>query len=361
MNEQGRVDRLGDLVREQELDALLVTNLVNIRYLSGFTGTNAVCLVGEGVRSFFTDFRYVEQAERQVASFDRARGRRDLLGDACERLAEAGARRVGFEDHDLTVRRHTRLRELLPDEIELVPAGRLVEELREVKDEDELRAIGAAADLATEMLELVRETGFRGRTERETARWIEAEMRAHGSEPGFDTIVAAGLNGAMPHALPGDDPIPRGSLVVVDLGCRIDGYASDCTRTLACGEPSEEAVEIYELVLRAQEQALRAVRPGAGCRAVDAVARGVIEDAGHGERFGHGLGHGVGLELHEGPRLTQAAEESERLKTGNVVTVEPGVYVEGEVGVRIEDLVVVRADGPERLTPFPKELTVVEP
>lgn len=356
-----RADRLEELVRERELDALVVTDLVNMRYLTGFTGTNGLCLVGEGLRTFFTDFRYVEQAERQVAGFERVRGRQDLLRDACERLAAADARRVGFEDHDLTVRRHARLREHLADEIELAASGQLVERLREVKDEDELRAIRVAADLATEMLELLHETGFRGRTERAVARWIEAEMRERGAEPSFDTIVAAGSNGALPHAMPGEEPIGPGALVVVDLGCRIDGYCSDCTRTLASGEPADEAAAVYELVLRAQEAALQAVKAGAGCRAVDSAARDLIQEAGHGDRFGHGLGHGVGLEVHEGPRLTQAADESERLRAGNVVTVEPGVYLPGAVGVRIEDLVVVGEEGPERLTPFPKALTAVEP
>jgi Xaa-Pro aminopeptidase len=147
---------------------------------------------------------------------------------------------------------------------------------------------------------------------------------------------------------------------VVDLGCRLDGYCSDCTRTLASGEPSGEAREVYELVHEAQERALGAVRPEAGCREVDAVARALIEEAGHGERFGHGLGHGVGLEVHEGPRLSRSAKEDERLRAGNVVTVEPGVYVPGEFGVRIEDLVVVRDGGPEVLTPFPKGLVVLD-
>lgn len=351
-----RVDRLAERVRERELDALLVSDLVNVRYLSGFTGTNGACVVGEGIRTFFTDFRYVEQAEAQVTALDRAPSGRELLGTVCERIAATGARRVGFEDHHLTVRSHRRLRERLSDEVELVAAGELVEDLRAVKDDDELRAIRAAAELTTEVLEALRESGFGGRTEREVAGDLEREMRARGAEPAFPTIVAAGPRGARPHATPGDEPVPPRALVVVDLGCQLDGYCSDCTRTLAGGDVSGGAREVYELVRAAQERALGAVRSGAGCRDVDAVARGVIADAGHGERFGHGLGHGVGLEVHEGPRLTRTAKDDERLRAGNVVTVEPGVYVTGEFGVRIEDLVVVGEDGPEVLTPFPKEL-----
>lgn len=354
-----RAGRLAERLGEKGLDALLVTNLLNVRYLCGFTGTNGLCLVGEGLRAFLTDFRYVEQAERQVRGFERERGRQDLLGDACRLLTEAGVRRLGFEDHDLTVRRHGRLRELLPDEIELIAAGPLVEELRGPKDDGELRAIKAAAALATEVLDELAERGFGGRTERDVVLSLEDAMRRRGAEPSFPTIVAAGENGALPHHEPGDRPVGDGELVVVDLGCMLDGYCSDCTRTLASGTVSERAESVYELVLAAQERALDAVRPGAGCRELDGLARDLIAEAGHGERFGHGLGHGVGLEVHEAPRLTQLAAESERLETGNVVTVEPGVYLPGELGVRIEDLVIVGEDGPEVLTPFPKALTSI--
>ena len=358
----GRADRLVEVLGEQGLDALLVTNLVNVRYLTGFTGTNGLCVVGPEIRAFVTDFRYVEQAERQVSGFERVRGGRDLLRDVCERLSEAGARKVGFEDHHVTVRSHGRLRDRLDDEIELVPAGELVERLRAVKDDGELRAIGAAADLATDVLEELVDEGFRGRTEREVKGDLERAMRSRGAEPSFDTIVAGGANGALPHATASDDRIEAGTLVVVDMGCLLDGYCSDCTRTFASGElPNGEAGAVYELVRRAQEEALGAVRAGAGCRDVDAVARQRIEAAGYGERFGHGLGHGVGLEVHERPRLTQSAEESERLEDRSVVTVEPGVYLPGELGIRIEDLVVVGADGPEILTPFTKSLVTLDP
>ncbi len=356
-----RADRLAELLRERELDALLVTNMVNVRYLTGFTGTNGICLVGAGLREFVTDFRYLEQAERQLRGFELRRGRQDLLGDVVEPLAAAGARRVGFEDLDLSVRRHQRLREIVSEEMELVAAGQLVEELRAVKDDGELGSIRAAAGLVTEVLEHLRETGFGERTEAAVARDLDAQIRARGAEPAFPTIVAAGANGALPHASPGEARVDPGALVVVDLGCLLDGYCSDCTRTLVSGDLGEEALSVYELVLETQERALRAVRAGAGCREVDALAREAITDAGHGERFGHGLGHGVGLEVHEGPRLTQFADESERLRAGNVVTVEPGVYLPGEFGVRIEDLVVVGDEGPEVLTSFPKGLVSLAP
>jgi Xaa-Pro aminopeptidase len=215
-----------------------------------------------------------------------------------------------------------------------------------------------AAELADDVLRaVVLEPGLVGRTEREVARAIERGLREREAEPSFPPIVAAAENGALPHAEPRDAEIPRGTLVVVDWGARVDGYCSDCTRTFATGELDGGAREIYELVERAQAQALAEVRAGASCSAVDAVARTLIEEAGYGDRFGHGLGHGVGLEVHEEPRLTASAEGE--LVPGNVVTVEPGVYLPGELGVRIEDLVAVGEDGQEVLSSVPKELTQV--
>jgi Xaa-Pro aminopeptidase len=348
-----RADRLEALLADEGLDALLVTNLVNVRYLTGYTGSNGVCVVGEGVRLFLTDFRYVQQARREVEGFDRERGRRDLLEDVAKRLSG----RVGFEDHHMTVRSHERLGGYVADGVELAAAGRLVERLRAVKEDGELRSIREAAALADEMLETLVERGLVGRTEREVATELETEMRRRGSSPSFPIIVAGGAGGALPHAQPGDAAIEAGSLVVVDLGCVVDGYCSDCTRTFATGSLSSQPAEVYELVREAQAASLERVRAGAGCRDVDAVARERIAAAGHGERFGHGLGHGVGLEVHEEPTLSLHSDGT--LAAGNVVTVEPGVYVPDAFGVRIEDLVVVGDDGCEVLSRFPKALTTV--
>jgi Xaa-Pro aminopeptidase len=348
-----RADRIEAELRERGLDALIVTHLMNVRWLTGFTGTNAVAVVtADGRRTFLTDFRYVERAAAEVDGFDQRRGGRDLLADAAEGLAG----RVGFEDHHLAVRTWERLREAASDAVELVAAGRLLEELRAVKDESELAAVRAAARLADDVLRAVvlEGGGLAGRTERAVGRAIESELRERGAEPSFPPIVAAGAHGALPHAEPRDVEIPRDTLVVVDWGAQLDGYCSDCTRTFATGTVDGRGEEVYELVRQAQADALAAVRPGAECRAVDAVARDLIEAAGHGERFGHGLGHGVGMEVHEDPRLTSNAEG--RLVPGNVVTVEPGVYVAGELGVRIEDLVAVGDDRHEVLSGLPKDL-----
>ena len=349
-----RADRLVDRLRERELDALLVTNIVNVRYLTGFRGTNGLCLVGAEERLFITDFRYVERAKSEVPDFERVRGKQELIGDAAERLSG----RVGFEDQHLSVRQHARLTALLPEGTELVPAGGMVEELRAVKDPAELRAMHDAADLADDMYEYICSRGLVGRTERDVALDVEREMRERGADdPSFPSIVASGPHAALPHADRRPERIAPDTLVIVDLGCRVDDYCSDCTRTFATGQLDDEAGSVYELVLAAQEQALQAVRAGADCRAVDEVARSRISAAGHGEHFGHGLGHGVGLEVHEGPRLAQTVDGT--LAAGNTVTVEPGVYVPGAFGVRIEDLVLVTDAGNELLSHFPKTLVTL--
>ena len=349
-----RADRLVDLVRERELDALLVTNLVNVRYLTGFTGSNGACVVTPESRLFLTDFRYVEQAGHQVREFERLPPARNLADGLASHLTG----RTGFDDVHMSVRSHRKLAEQVADGVELVAAGGLVEQLRQVKEPGELERIGQAASLATSALEEVLDRGLAGRTEREVALDIESSIRASGAEdPSFPAIVAAGPHGALPHAEPRDVEIPAGALVVIDWGARVDGYCSDCTRTIATGPVDSAAEEVYELVRRTQADALAAVRAGAEARAVDAVARDAIEAAGYGESFGHGLGHGVGLEVHEGPRLAKQTEDV--LAAGNVVSVEPGVYLPGEVGVRIEDLVAVTQDGADVFTSYPKELTVL--
>jgi Xaa-Pro aminopeptidase len=258
----------------------------------------------------------------------------------------------------MTVRQHARLREMLPERVSLSAAGGLVEQLRAVKEPDEIERIRTATAVADAAFEQLLTQGIAGRTERDVALSLEAAMREHGAQrASFDSIVAAGPHGALPHAQPRDVEIGRGELVVIDWGAEVAGYCSDCTRTIAAGEPSPRAREIYELVLSAQLAGLEAIRAGADGRAVDAAARSVIEAAGEGENFGHGLGHGVGVEIHERPRLSTRSDD--QLVRGNVVTVEPGVYLAGELGVRIEDLVVVTESGCEILTSLDKALLIV--
>ncbi len=354
MDVEARSDRLVELLERRELDRLLVTNLLNVRYLTGFTGSNGACVVGRNERVFLTDFRYVEQSAAQVHGYERVTAGRDMLGDLAARLGG----RTGFDDSHMSVSSHRKLGDKVADGVELVPAGGLVEELRAVKDAGEVAAMRAAAQISTAAYAWLRERGLAGSSEREVARELVRFMEDQGAEgPSFAPIVAAAGHGARPHAEPRDVEIPRDTLVVVDMGAVVDGYCSDCTRTFATGSVNDSALEVYELVARAQSDALGAVRAGAACRDVDAVSREPIEAAGQGERYGHGLGHGVGLEVHEDPRLGKTAEGE--LVAGNAVTVEPGVYLPGEFGVRIEDLVIVGDGEPEILTGFTKELVTV--
>lgn len=357
-----RVARLAAEVEERELDALLVSAPLNVRYATGYTGSNGMALVGAGeggARVFLTDFRYATQSAEQLApSWRREIVTQDLLEGVAGALASLGAAggRLGFDADHVTVARHARLHELLAGGWELVPASGLVEDLREVKDAGELARIRTAARLVDGVLEWIAGRGLAGRTERDVAIDLEHQMRLFGAEaPSFPSIVASGAHGALPHAEPRDEPIPAGALVTIDLGAMVDGYCSDCTRTFATGDLESEAREVYELVLRAQHAALGAVRPGPTGRDVDAFAREIIEAAGYGEHFGHGVGHGVGLDVHEGPRLSRTAGDR-TLRAGNVVTVEPGVYLPGRLGVRIEDLVAVTEDGAVVLSRFPKQL-----
>jgi Xaa-Pro aminopeptidase len=355
---RGRAERLTDAIEAAGIDVLLVTDLVNVGYLTGYSGSNGIAVIGPRTRTFVTDFRYVEQAADEVhPSFERLRASLDLLDSLSEALPD-GALRLGFEEAHMSVRQHRRLRELLPGRVELVGTAGIVEGLRAVKEPEEIERIRAATVLADAAFERLIRDGLVGRTERELAIALEYDMRERGAEPGFETIVAAGPHGALPHAQPREVPIKVGQLVVIDWGAELDGYCSDCTRTVATGDPGNDAREAYELVLEAQLAALAAIRAGEAGRAVDGVAREIIAEGGHGEHFGHGLGHGVGRAVHEAPRLSQRSEDE--LVAGNIVTVEPGVYLPGRFGVRIEDLVAVTDDGCEILTSVPKRLITTD-
>jgi Xaa-Pro aminopeptidase len=343
-----RVERL----REGLDEPLLVTNRENVLYLVGLASSNAALLVEPERLRLFTDFRYAGAA-RAVAGVEFVETRRALLAD----LAELLEGRIAFEADDL---RYSGYETLAGGGLELVPRRNLVEALRAVKDTDELDAIRRAARITDEAYARVSAEPFVGRTEVELAWRMEELFHELGADRiAFSIIVAAGANGARPHTEPGDRTIGRGQTVVVDAGCVVDGYSSDCTRTFATGPLPAELQRAYDVCLEAQEAAVRAIRAGASARAVDAVARDRIAAAGLGDAFGHGLGHGVGLLVHEAPRLSPLSPEDETLAAGNVVTVEPGIYLEGLGGVRIEDLVVVRDGGAEVLTAFPKPLVSV--
>jgi len=337
-----RLERLQASLEEP----LLVSNLVNVRYLTGFDSSNAALVVEpEGVR-LFSDFRYAELG-RSIQGVEFVETKRSLYAA----LAELLEGQHGFEADDLT---YGKWETLSAGGLELVPRRGLVEALRVVKDEAELDVVRRAATVTSEAYARFAEETFVGRTERDLAWRMDELFHELGAEgPAFETIVAAGPNSARPHSRPSDRKVGRGETVVVDSGARLDGYCSDCTRTFATGPLPERLQEAYAVCLEAQLAGLEAVRVGATGVEADAAARRVIEDAGFGEAFGHGLGHGVGVDVHEAPRL--ARESSDTLAAGNVVTVEPGIYLEGLGGIRIEDLVIVGEDGLEVLTGFTKD------
>lgn len=351
-----RIERLAALLDEPLLVAgppYVLGGQANVRYLTGLQSSNAAVLVEPDARAtLFTDFRYAPRA-RAVSKVTFVETARNLLTAIGEHLSR---RRIAFEEAHLP---YAGYRALADAGVELVPSAGLVESLRAVKDEAEIATMRRAAALSDEIFAALAHQRFVGRTERELAWWIERTFREAGAEGvSFDSVVAAGVTGSSPHAVPGDRPIESGVLVTVDAGCVLDGYCSDCTRTFAVGEVSERLSELHGLCLEAQLAGLAAVGPGVHGRDADAASRASIDAAGFGWAYGHGLGHGVGLQIHEAPTLRP--ESADVLEPGNVVSVEPGIYLPDEAGVRIEDLVLVTAEGCERLTQFTKELLTVE-
>jgi Xaa-Pro aminopeptidase len=343
-----RVDRL----REKLEQPLLVSDAANVRYLAGLSSSNAALLIDDERVQVFTDYRYAESA-RAVEGAEFVEAKRDLY----QTLSELLSGPIGFEATSLTFERYARLH---AGGVEPVPTYGLVEELRVVKDDDELESIRRAAATTDIVFErFADEGGLVGRTEKELAWRFETFLHeANADGVSFPALVASGPNAAKPHTVPGERRVERGETVILDAGCVVDGYCSDCTRTFATGSLPDELQRAYEVCLDAQLAGLQAVKPGASGPGVDSAARDRIEAAGFGEAFGHGLGHGVGLLVHEDPRLAQ--ESRSTLAVGNVVTVEPGIYLSGLGGIRIEDLVVVQEDGPEILSPFSKDLITVD-
>lgn len=356
------IDRLEELrssMAEWDLDAMLVGNAENRRYLSGFTGSAGFLIITPDQAILVTDFRYYEQVAREAPEFRLLKIEtkfEDLLPDL---LDELEIERLGFESQHVTVAQHRDWTNVSGD-VEWVALKETVERIRAVKEEEEIEALRRSAALTdaafAHLLEVIRP----GMAEKQAAWEIEAYMRAHGaSKVAFDLIVAAGPNGALPHARPGSHIIQEGEPIVIDIGCVLDGYCSDMTRTFSLGEPSAHYLEVWQIVLRAQEAAETAIRPGMTGVEADAQARSIIEQAGYGERFGHGLGHGVGLAVHEKPRASRLSDDV--LEAGMALTVEPGIYLPGEFGVRIEDLAVVRPEGIEVLSLSPKSPVLIRP
>jgi Xaa-Pro aminopeptidase len=343
-----RLDKVRTILTEQELDAILIGQPENRRYVSGFTGSAGWLLVTDDQALLATDFRYHEQVSQQAPGFELAKIVTRFPDLLPELLRKTAVKRLGFESQHITVDMYDTLTKAGGD-VEWVPLKDAVEGIRVLKEEAEVEALRRSAALNDAAFAHFLNVIQPGMTEVEAAWQIETYMRTHGaSKVAFDLIVAAGPNGALPHARPRDHAIQNGEPIVVDIGCNLDGYCSDMTRTVCLGEPSAEYLKVWETVLKAQKAAAAGVRAGVSGKEVDALARDLIEDAGYGERFGHGLGHGVGLVVHEKPGASRLSEDI--LEAGMSLTIEPGIYLPGKFGVRIEDLVIVREEGIENLS-----------
>ncbi len=353
-----RLAALRPLMEAENLDALLCSSDVARYYMTGFPSSAGMALILWEKSYFWTDFRYFELAQREVSGYDiamvtREKPYKELLRQALE---AHGARRVGFEADAMFVSQHTRLREALP--VEMIPADKLLNTLRAVKDDHELALMQEAQRIAERALESVLPLIKPGVSEKHICAELIYHMLREGADKvSFDPIVVAGPNSSLPHGHPGDRPIARGDFVTMDFGCMYKGYCSDMTRTVAVGEATAEMRKVYEIVLRAQEAGSAAARGGVVGSTIDAVARKVIEDEGYGEYFGHGFGHGIGLEVHED--YCAGSSEEKILPVGAVISAEPGIYLPGRFGVRIEDVVALTKTGVINLTRAPKELLIL--
>lgn len=351
-----RVARIRERLQAEGADVFLISNPVNRRYITGFTGSAGLVWISSTKQAILTDFRYVEQVKAECPGWELIRI--ETYNDALEELIKGeNIRSIVFEEEHVTVKQLREWQDRFA--VELKGSSGWVEELRMCKTPAEVEHIRRAAQIGDEAFAELLPNIKSGRTEREIALELEYLMRRKGaSAMSFAPIVASGPQSALPHARPGERILSYGDFVVMDFGCVVNGYCSDMTRTIVIGEPEERHLLIYDLVLKAQVEAVEAVAPGKTGAEIDAIAREIIAEAGYGDYFGHGLGHSVGLEVHENPRLSKTDQTV--LAPGMIVTVEPGVYLPGFGGVRIEDLVVVTEDGHEVLTSSFKELYVVE-
>jgi Xaa-Pro aminopeptidase len=352
-----RLEAVKKKVTESRLQGFLVTSLPNIRYLTGFTGSNAVLLILPERNLFFTDNRYRTQVSGEVEGALITIVPGSLLEALSRRLTHKGRRRIGFEAGSFTVSAFRNLKEYTRG-TSFVPTNGLVEQFRAYKDESEISKIKRAAEITDRVFNKILAILKPGIRELDVAAEITYWHRRFGAESeAFDPIVASGIRGALPHARASANKIKKGELVTIDMGCRVEGYHSDLTRTVSVGKPSTEMDKIYGIVLNAQQRSLDEARPGVQVNSLDAIARTAIRERGYGKFFCHSLGHGLGLEVHELPRISSKSRDV--LKKGSVITIEPGVYIPQVGGVRIEDDIIIRENDNEVLSKVPKKLVIV--
>lgn len=351
-----RVEKLRKKMQEENLDSFLVTSPYNLRYLTNFTGTTGLAVITLDKAFFITDFRYTEQAANQAQGFEIIKNVGPIFDEVADLVKKENLNALAFEETTLSFLEYSVLEEII--NAELIPVSGMIEELREVKDEEEIAIIEKACSIADMAYDHILKMIRPGMTEIEVANQVDFYMRSLGATSvSFDTIVASGLRSAMPHGVASDKVIEQGDLITLDFGCYYQGYVSDMTRTFAIGDPGEKLKEIYQIVLDAQLAVLEAAKPGLTGIQLDAVARDYITKYGYGEAFGHSTGHGIGLEIHEGPNVSSRAEK--QFVPGNVITDEPGIYLPGIGGVRIEDDLLITKEGNRVLTHSPKELIIL--
>lgn len=351
-----RVEKLRKKMQEENLDSFLITSPYNLRYLTNFTGTTGLAVITLEKAFFITDFRYTEQAAAQAQGFEIIKNVGPIFEEVADLVQKEGLRELGFEETTVSFLEYSVLEEII--DAQLIPISGMIEELREIKDEEEIAIIKKACSIADLAYDHILKMIQPGMTEIEVANQLDFYMRSLGaSGVSFETIVASGLRSAMPHGVASKKIIEQGDLITIDFGCYYEGYVSDMTRTFAIGDPGEQLKEIYQIVLEAQLAVLEVAKPGVTGKQLDAVARDYITKHGYGEAFGHSTGHGIGLEIHEGPNVSVRAEK--QFVPGNIITDEPGIYLPGIGGVRIEDDLLITSNGNRVLTHSPKELIIL--
>lgn len=351
-----RVNNLREQMKSEGISSFLITSPYNLRYLTGFTGTTGLALIGLEEAFFITDFRYTEQAAKQCVGFEIVKNVGPILEVVADLVESKNIENLGFEESFVSFKQYVELEGLL--EVDLIPVSGMVEELREIKDEEEIAIVEKACEIADKAFSHILTYIKPGMTEIQVANELDFYMRSLGaSSVSFETIVASGLRSAMPHGVASEKVIEQGDMITIDFGCYYNGYVSDMTRTISLGEPSDKLREIYNVVKEAQQKVLDVAKPGMTGVELDAVARDYIASKGYSEAFGHSTGHGIGLEIHEGPNVSKLAEKA--FVPGNIITNEPGIYLPGIGGVRIEDDMLVTENGIKRLTHSEKELIIL--